>query len=75
MLSNNNLICQFGVTAGILGDRIAFLRNDRIIAPGVCWLNPAYQRPLQLDERGKIDARRANGHPGADRGIKHPTGH
>jgi hypothetical protein len=41
----------------------------------VCGLDRDYQQPLQLDERGQIDARRAKVHPGANRGIKHPTGH
>jgi hypothetical protein len=75
MLSNNNLICRLGATAGILGVCIAFLQSDHVIAPGVCGLNRNYQQPIQLDESGQIDARRPNGHPGADRGIEHPAGH
>jgi hypothetical protein len=39
----------------------------------VCGLDRTYQQPLQLDERSQIDARRANGHPGANHGIEHPT--
>jgi len=41
----------------------------------VCALDRAHQQPLQLDERGQIDARRADLHPRANDRIEHPTGH
>jgi len=41
----------------------------------VCGVRRTNQQPLQLNERGQIDARRANGHPGANHWIEHPAGH
>jgi hypothetical protein len=76
LFSNNKFICRLGVTAaGNLGEFIAFLRNDCDIAPGVCGDRAANQQPLQLNECGQFDTRRANGHRRANHGIKHPTSH
>lgn len=35
----------------------------------------SFQQSLQLNQRGHIDARRADAHPGADLAIQHPAGH
>src|SRR5580704_18772393 len=75
LLSNNKVSCRAGSTVGALGDCIAFLRNDRNIAPAVCGLDRSYQQPLQLDERVQIDTRAAKGHPDADHWIEHPPCH
>lgn len=72
--SNNKFICRLGTAAGNLSDFIAFFRNDCDIAPGVCGVRRTYQQPLQLDECCRIDARRADCHPGANHRIEHPTG-
>jgi hypothetical protein len=58
-----------------LGDCIAFLRNDRNIAPAPCGIDRTNQQSLQLDECGEIDARAAKSHSGADDGIKLPPRH
>jgi len=58
-----------------LGDCIAFLRNDRNIAPALCGIDRTYQQSLQLDEGGQIDTRAAKSHSGADGGIEHPACH
>ena len=74
LFSNNKFICRLGTAAGNLRDFIAFLQNDCDFALGMCWFGCTYQQPLQLDECGQIDARRAQGHRGANHGIEHPTG-
>jgi hypothetical protein len=58
-----------------LGDCIAFLRNDRNIAPALCGIDHAYQQSFQLDERCQINAGVTKTHPGADQGIEHPRSH
>jgi len=58
-----------------LGDCIAYLRNDRNIAPALCGIDRTYQQSLELDECGEIDTRAAKSHSGADDGIEHPPCH
>ncbi|MEK4031617.1 hypothetical protein WOC76_21435 [Methylocystis sp. IM3] len=75
LLSNIRVSCRAGSTADALGDCIAFLRNDRNIAPAPCGIDRTNQQSFQLDECGEIDARAAKSHSGADDGIKHPPRH
>src|ERR1700675_1898807 len=74
LLSNKKFICRLGAAAGNLRDLIAFLPNDCDIVPGVCGVGRTDQYPLQLDECGQIDARRADCHSSANHRIEHPTG-
>lgn len=71
--SNDKLICR-PVADGVSRDCIVFLRNDCDIAPGVCGLDRAFQPTLQLNQRGHVNARRADRHAGANHGIEHPAG-
>jgi hypothetical protein len=75
VLSNIRVSCRVGSTTEALGDCIAFLRNDRNIAPASCGIDRTNQQSLQLDERREIDARATKSHAGADDGIEHPPWH